>query len=67
MGPAASTSVLARLPVTSLSDNEHVHHALDCSGKMLFALSLSVRNNHNQGEDLHSGSVGFKIVFGPVD
>ena len=52
IGPAGNHSVLARLPVTSLSGgvlykqhSGNMHDAQDCSGKMLSVLEFSVRNS----------------------
>ena len=73
IGPAGSRSVLARLPVTSLSGgvlykqhSGNMHDVQDCSGKMLSVLDFSVRNSKNEIVDLHGGAISFEIVFAPL-
>ena len=73
IGPAGSRSVLARLPVTSLSGgvlykqhSGNMHDIQDCSGKMLSVLDFSVRNSKNEIVDLHGGSILFEIIFAPL-
>ena len=73
IGPAGSRSVLARLPVTSLSGgvlykqhSGNMHDVQDCSGKMLSVLDFSVRNSKNEIVDLHGGAVSFEIIFAPL-
>ena len=73
IGPAGSRSVLARLPVTSLSGgvlykqhSGNMHDVQDCSGMMLSVLDFSVRNSKNELVDLFGGAIGFEIVFAPL-
>jgi hypothetical protein len=73
LGPAGSRTVLARIPVTSLTGgvlfkqhSGNAHDYTDISGKCLRVLDFSVRNSHNQLVDLHGGHLSFELVFAPV-